>query len=75
MALAGPDKRPYITLNFDMPLCGIWSPAKKNAPFICLEPWYGRCDAEDFNGELDEREYGTVLKAGDVFETSYEIEL
>lgn len=75
MALAGSDKKPYVTLTFDMPLCGIWSPAKKNAPFICLEPWYGRCDAADFDGELDEREYGTVLKAGDVFETSYEIEV
>jgi len=73
LSLAGADKKPYVTMRFDMPLCGIWSPAKKNAPFICLEPWCGRCDAEDFDGELDEREYGTVLHKNEVFESSYEM--
>lgn len=74
LCLATADKKPYVTMKFDMPLCGIWSPAKKNAPFVCLEPWCGRCDASDFDGELDEREYGITLKQGEVFEQSYELE-
>ncbi|MBO6015875.1 MAG: aldose 1-epimerase family protein [Lachnospiraceae bacterium] len=73
LSLAGADKKPYVTVHFDMPLCGIWSPAKKNAPFICLEPWCGRCDAEDFDGEFDEREYGIVLGKGEEFCTSYDM--
>jgi galactose mutarotase-like enzyme len=68
-------KAPYITVTFDAPLFGLWSPAKKNAPFVCIEPWYGRCDADDFDGTLEEREYGNTLKAGGVFEACYTIEI
>ena len=41
-------------MHFDAPLFGIWSPAGKQAPFICLEPWYGRSDAVGFTGTLEE---------------------
>ena len=31
---------------------GIWSPVQKSAPFICLEPWLGRCELfSDFRSE------------------------
>lgn len=73
ISLATPDKKPYVTMEFDMPLCGIWSPAKKDAPFVCLEPWCGRCDTSDFDGEITEREYGTNLKPGEIFEQSYKL--
>ena len=63
----------YVTMYFDAPLFAIWSPEGKNAPFVCIEPWYGRCDAEDFEGELQEREYTNTLQVGQNFETSYEI--
>lgn len=68
-------KKPYLSVTFDAPLFGLWSPARKNAPFVCIEPWYGRCDASDFTGSLEEREYGNKLDAGEVFETSYKIEV
>lgn len=74
LSLATPDKKPYVTMRFDMPLCGIWSPTKKNAPFICLEPWCGRCDDSEFDGELDEREYSIILEEGEEFNKSYELE-
>ena len=73
VALAGPDKKPYLTVVFDAPLFGLWSPAKKNAPFVCIEPWYGRCDKEWFNGMLADREYGNELRPGKVFEAEYTI--
>lgn len=66
-------KRPYLTVDFDAPLFGVWTPPGKNAPFICIEPWYGRCDREDFTGSLEEREWGNVLPAGESFEASYRI--
>ncbi|MBQ8639907.1 MAG: aldose 1-epimerase family protein [Lachnospiraceae bacterium] len=63
----------YIRLKFDAPLVGIWSPPGKKAPFVCIEPWYGRCDAESFQGELKDREWGNTLECGGVFDVSYEI--
>lgn len=64
----------YLSVLFNTPLLGIWSPAGKNAPFICIEPWYGRCDREGFTGSLKEREYGNSLEAYGVFEKDYTIE-
>ncbi len=75
IALCLPDKTPYLTVKFDTPLVGIWSPTKKNAPFICIEPWYGRADKKGFAGDLSEREWGNTLKAQESFEASYVIEV
>ena len=71
--LADPANQPIVGVSFDAPLFGIWSPEKKNAPFVCIEPWYGRCDAEDFEGDLTERAFSQALKAGDVFDVNYTI--
>lgn len=60
-----------LTVLFDMPLFGLWSPEGKNAPFLCIEPWCGRCDSVDFEGTLGARAYDNVLEAGEKFNTSY----
>jgi len=73
VSLLTPDKKPYVTVAFDAPLFGLWSPTRKNAPFVCIEPWYGRCDSEDYNGTLENREWGNVLEAGKLFQKSYTI--
>ncbi len=73
VSLLNPDKKPYITVSFDAPLFGVWSPAKKNAPFICIEPWYGRCDKDNFEGSLSDREWGNTLLEGQTFEKFYSI--
>lgn len=73
VSLIDRDGRAYVTVRFDAPLFAIWSPEGKNAPFVCIEPWYGRCDATDFAGELQERDYEEHLAAGEVFETAYDI--
>ncbi len=71
VGIADEEKRHIVDVCFDAPLFAIWSPEKKNAPFICIEPWYGRCDAVDFKGDLSQREYTNVLKAGETFEGGY----
>ena len=71
--LADENKKPYVTVIFDAPLFGLWSPAQKEAPFVCIEPWYGRCDKADFNGTLEEREWGNTLLAGETQEFYYQI--
>ena len=72
VSLVDNDKE-YITVKFDAPLFGIWSPTKKNAPFVCIEPWFGRCDAEDFNGDITEREWSNALEIGEKWYKEYEI--
>lgn len=52
---------------------GIWSPVGKQAPFICLEPWIGRCDNSGFTGELKDKFDVQSLEAGKSFHTSYEL--
>lgn len=61
----------YVTVEFDAPLFAIWSPEGKEAPFVCIEPWYGRCDAVDFSGSIAEREYENALAPGGEFKAEY----
>ena len=74
VSLCDSKKNPYVKVKFDAPLFGLWSPIKKNAPFVCIEPWYGRCDRNDFCGELADKDYIINLGVGEEFETEYEIE-
>lgn len=73
ISLCDPDGNEYVRVEFDMPLVGIWTPIQKNAPFLCIEPWCGRCDDTDFTGELPEKSWGNALEAGEVFEKEYTI--
>lgn len=77
VALLDAQKKAFLEVDFAAPLVGIWAPAylKEKAPFVCIEPWYGRCDHENFNGTLSEREWGNCLKAKETFEASYTIEI
>lgn len=75
VSLVKPDGTAYLTVDFDAPLFGIWSPPGKGAPFVCIEPWYGRCDGSDFTGTWEERKWGQRLSAGGCFEASYRIQV
>ena len=74
VVLMDPQKKEYLAVEFDAPLVVIWSPPKKQAPFVCIEPWYGRCDAVGFHGDLSEREYSNNLPAGEQFSAEYAVE-
>ena len=71
VGLCDEENRHIVDVCFDTPLFAIWSPEKKNAPFICIEPWYGRCDAVDFEGDLSQREYTNVLEGNESFTGGY----
>ncbi|MBO5055122.1 MAG: aldose 1-epimerase family protein [Lachnospiraceae bacterium] len=74
-ALCKKDGTPYLKVTMEAPLFGVWSPPGKNAPFVCIEPWYGRCDSEYFDGTLEEREWGNVVSPGEIWKASYVIEV
>ena len=75
VSIVKPNGEKYVTVKFDMPILAIWSMEKMNAPFICIEPWFGRCDRIEFEGELSERECNLVLNAGEKFNNVYTIEI
>lgn len=66
------ERTPYLTLLFDAPVVGLWSP-KADAPFVCIEPWWGRADSEGFEDDFASREWVNKLAPGHTFEASYTI--
>lgn len=50
---------------------GIW--AKPGAPFLCIEPWLGYADSENFKASIAKKEGIISLSAGHVFEASFTI--
>ena len=69
------DRSPWLSLSFDAPVVGIWSPPGKNAPFICLEPWYGRCDRAGYEGDFTDKDWMNRLAPGERFSSVYTIEI
>lgn len=73
VSLCGADRKPYVTLRCPgFPYFGLWTQSDA-APFVCLEPWYGRLDDNDFSGELPEKTGILKLEAGEEFAARYEI--
>ena len=69
------DGTPWLSLSFEAPVVGIWSPPGKNAPFICIEPWYGRCDSAGYEGEYRDKDWMNRLTPGEKFRSVYTIEI
>ena len=66
----------YKGFNPDAPVLGLWSPARDSyAPFVCIEPWYCRCDKVGYKGEFAQRDWALHLRPHESFKTSYSIEL
>ena len=53
------------------PFWGIWTPDKGGAPFLCIEPWHGHADFEDFNGDISEKDGIRKLPAWETFDAGY----
>lgn len=75
VTLCGQDRKPYLTLKSEAPLMGLWSPPGKNAPFVCIEPWYGRCDCVGYAGEYEQKDWIQTLAPLGTFEVRYQIVL
>ena len=73
VSLVKPDGVPYVTVSFDAPILGIWTFQQKRAPYICLEPWYGRCDRAGYDGELKDKDWVNTLGTKEVFRGGYDI--
>lgn len=70
-----PGGEPYVTLHTSgIPYMGVWT-VEATHPFVCLEPWFGRCAEEGFQGELNNRTGIMRLGVGEGFEAHYVIEI
>lgn len=67
--------QPIVRVSFDMPVIALWSPDSGCAPFVCIEPWCGSCDYEQYLGEYEDRDIIHNLLPGETFTTSYDIEI
>lgn len=54
------------------PYMGIWSPVK-GAPFVCIEPWFGHADYEDFKGDFKDKDGILNLEPDQEFTCSYKV--
>lgn len=73
VTLHDPNGVAKLSLDFDSPLVGLWSPPHKNAPFVCIEPWFGRCDRAGYEGEFKNRDWVNELAPSQRFKASYTI--
>lgn len=75
VALKNNKNSKVITINFEgFPYLGIWSKPDE-APFICIEPWFGHADPIDFNGDYTEKPGVIPLDIGKEFNCSYSISI
>ena len=66
--------KPMIKVCFeDFPNLGIWT--KKNAPFLCIEPWFGYSDTEESSGTIFEKEGIQILEVNETFNSKFSIEI
>lgn len=67
------DDNAVVTVDCKTPALGIWSPAGKHAPFVCIEPWYGIHDWAGFEGEFKDKYLMNQLLPGASFMSEYTI--
>lgn len=64
-----------VSLDFTgFPYLGLWTKPDK-APFVCIEPWYGLADYEDFDGDFSQKEGILRLDEGEIFDCKYSISI
>ena len=57
----------------DFPYLGIWT--KKDAPFICIEPWLGIADNANTSGKIEEKEGVQILENNSKKQIAWSVEL
>lgn len=61
-----------LTLHIqDAKFMGIWTPYVKEAPFVCIEPWWGIADTVDADGNLAHKYAINELASSQTFTGSY----
>lgn len=68
------NSKPYVQVEFeDFPSLGIWT--KDQAPFVCIEPWFGYSDTADNSGDLFKKEGILILEVDQSFHSKFSIKI
>jgi galactose mutarotase-like enzyme len=68
------NSKPYVKVDFaDFPSLGIWT--KDQAPFVCIEPWFGYSDTAENSGDLFEKEGILILDVNQTFSSKFSIQI
>ena len=71
IALKSKNHSKFVEFDFtNFPHLGLWS-KPTGAPFVCIEPWFGHADFEDFRGEFKEKAGIISLEENNSFTCSY----
>lgn len=74
ITLAGPEEH-GVTLNVkDFPYLCLWTKEQMDAPFICIEPFFGLPDIAGEIGTLEEKDGIILLEAGDTKQLNFTID-
>lgn len=64
-----------LTMDYTgFPYLALWTKAT-GAPFVCIEPWYGHSDFDNFKGEFKDRSGMFSLDVNEQFNASYNLHL
>ena len=70
------EQGPVLSMTFPgFPYLGVWTKPDQGANFICIEPWYGIADQQDFAGELKDKEGVQLLAPQGCFDCAYTIRI
>lgn len=75
VTLCDVERRPLVSVRSEAPVFLMWSPQGVEAPFVCIEPWYGLPDHERYAGEFADRPYTNVAEADKPWQGGYTIEV
>ena len=76
ITLASDKSKRSVTMSFDdFKYLGLWHTPKKDAPYICIEPWCGIPDDDGDVSELTSKREMIHLPIGYSFDSSYKIEV
>ena len=54
---------------------GIWTPPKKQAPFVCIEPWNGLPAHLGETGNFEDKPYAIKLGVGEKYSVGYSVKV
>ncbi len=54
---------------------GVWTPPKKQSPFVCLEPWNGLPAHLDETGNFEDKPYAITLPVGEEYAVGYTVKV
>lgn len=73
ISLKSKNHNKILSMDFSgFPYIAVWSPAS-GAPFVCIEPWYGHADYNDFNNELKDKSGIEKLEISETFTSHYTV--